>query len=1043
MKSLYWIFCFVLCYAFSYGQTKIEPTIHSSNAKASPKVLDLNPKIKELTFSESDTKMKSVQIRQAIDWNKKQLNGADLKIIKDPVSNETIAIKGESIRLKSVKTPEAKSSQHLKALSPALLIKDTDTELKLIDQKKDNKGHVYIRYQQEFNGIKILDAQITTHQKNGIVNFVNGRWNPTPENINTAETISKDNAEQIVIQDLDKFMIVPDHLQRLVNGQQITTEKVIVFTNKIPKLAWHIDIFETVADRWEYTIDAHTGKILNKHSTVCHFHGDRHDHEDHEPANNIVNGKTSSTARDLSGAIRDINIYECGGAFFLADAARTMFHGNESDCTNDDLLIHGVIITWDALGNSPAGRDFRYNYSISENQNVWNDPRAISAHYNGGSAYEYFKNTFGRESINGDRGNIESFYNVADENGQDMDNAFWTGAAIFYGNGKEAFSQPLSAGLDVAGHEMSHGVVQTSANLRYEGESGALNESFADVFGTMIERETWEIGEDVVNPQLFPTGALRNMADPNNGGRRLGDPGFQPASVSEQFFGKEDNGGVHINSGIPNRAYYLFASNDNVGIQIAEQVYYKVLTQYLTPRSQFIDLRTAVIQAASEDYGATVADAAVAAFDAVGIVGTGVVRPSTPDRELETNTSDLDLILWSDLEQNTIHFSTNTGNNTGILFDRPHNSKPSVTDDGSRIVFANRDNQAQYMEIDWSTGNIVEELILFDGVRNVVISKDGTKVAAVTGDLTTGDFDNLIYVIDLVSGAQQAFELFNPTFTAGISTGEVFFADAMEFDHAGQNVLYDSFNSLQGNQNLDVRYWDIGIMDVWSNATGSFNDGQNNIYKVFNGLPENVSLGNPTFSKNNPDVIAFDYREIDVISQDTTFEILGANLRTGDVETIFQNNTWGYPNYSIDDTDIIFSVQDAIGFIIGIQEVSADRITSTGSAARFIRDLSQWGVWFGTGTRDLVSDTEDIFYDEISVFPNPASDILHVSLANEFSEPYLVEIISIDGTRSISEKQNQLSKNLSLNIQSLRSGTYVLKLTGQDAVYTQKFMVLD
>jgi len=1041
MKSLYWIFSFILCAAISYGQIKIEPTFRASNHKAKPKQLNVNPKVKQLQFGASNTHKKSIRTHQTHLWNKKSATASDVQVIKDPISKEVIAIKGETIKLKSVRSAEAKSKQHLQTLSPTLLIKDTDQELKLIDQKDDKKGNVYMRYQQEFKGIKILDSQITTHQKNGHVNFVNGRWNPTPENINIKETISKHDAQQIVIQDLDKFMIVPDHLQRLVNHQQITIEKVIVFENKIPALAWHIDIFETISDRWEYTIDAHSGDILNKHSTVCHFHDHGHSHEPNEAT---VNGKTSSTARDLSGEIRNINIYECGNAFFLADAGRTMFHGNESDCTNDDLLIHGVIITWDALGNSPTGRNFQYNYSISTNKNVWDDPRAISAHYNGGSAYEYFKNTFGRESINGDRGNIESFYNVSDENGQQMDNAFWTGAAIFYGNGKQAFRQPLSAGLDVAGHEMSHGVVQTTANLRYEGESGALNESFADVFGTMIERETWEIGEDVVNPQIFPTGALRNMADPNNGGRQLGDPGFQPASVREQFFGREDNGGVHINSGIPNRAYYLFASNDNVGIQIAEQVYYKVLTQYLTPRSQFIDLRTAVIQAASEDYGNVVADAAIAAFDAVGIVGTGVVRPSTQDRELESNTGDLDLILWSDLNQNTIHFSTNTGNNTGISFDRPHISKPSVTDDGSRIVFTNANNQAQYIQIDWATGNIVEEFVLFDGVRNVVISKDGTKVAALTGDLTTGDFNNLIYVIDLISGEQQAFELFNPTFTEGISTGEVFFADAMEFDHAGENILYDSFNSLQGNQNLDVRYWDIGIMTVWNNANGTFSTEQNNIYKVFNGLPENVSIGNPTFSKNNPDVIAFDYREIDVISQDTVFEILGANMRTGDVETIFENNTWGYPNYSVDDSDIIFSVDDAgIGFIIGIQGITDSRINATGNAARFIRDLSQWGVWFGTGTRDLISNTEDVFYDEIEVFPNPATDILNIALPDEFSAPYRVEIFNIDGQVALRKTQNQNSKELTLDIHSLHSGTYVLKLIGQEKLYTQKFMVLD
>lgn len=1040
MKSFYIILIVSICYTTQYGQSKIEPKVTTPIKKNVKKTLDINPRIKDLSFDKAQEEGIQYKSRPSISWNAGKSNAA-LKVTRDPLTNEVIAIKGETIQLKSAATAKERSLNHLKELKSEIRLEDPTNELKLLKTKTDKKGSVHLKYQQEYKGIPVLDAQITTHEKDGQVNFVSGRWTSTPQNINLSESLNADEAESIVKNDLENFAVIPDHLKRLVHGKQITTEKVIVQDGKDFKLAWHIGIFETISDRWEYTIDAHTGEIINKLSSVCHFDGHTHSHK---PQDNAIDGKTNSVARDLSGEARDINIYECSNAFFLADAARTMFHGNESDCTNDDLLIHGVIITWDALGTTPAQPNrFQYNYSVSTNKDVWDDPSAISAHYNGGRAYEYFKNTFGRESINGDRGNIESFYNVVEDDGSQMDNAFWTGAAIFYGNGNQAFDKPLSAGLDVAGHEMSHGVIQTTANLRYEGESGALNESFADVFGTMIERESWQIGEDVVNPRIFPTGALRNMADPNNGGRQLGDPGYQPASVQQQYRGDEDNGGVHINSGIPNRAYYLIADNDLVGLQRAEQIYYKVLEQFLTPRSQFIDLRTAVIQVALEDYGQQVADAAASAFDQVGIVGSGVVKPSTPERELETNTSATDFILWSDIAQENINFSTNTGNFSGISLARPHISKPSISDNGSRLVFANSERQAQYIEIDWSTGNIVDEFILFDDIRNIVISKDGTKVAALTGDLSTGDFNNLIFVIDLISGEQQAFELFNPTFTEGITSGEVLLADAMEFDHAGENILYDSFNSLQGNNGLDVNYWDIGIMEVWSNATGNFSTEQNNIYKIFNGLPENVSLGNPTFSKNNPDVIAFDYREIDVLSQDTIFEILGGNLRTGDVGTIFENNTWGYPNYSIDDSQIIFSVEDNIGFIIGIQDVSEDRITAAGTATRFIRDESQWGVWFGTGNRDLISDTEELYYNEAQVYPNPASALLHIVLPEEFSTDFLLEVFNIDGTLALREQRKKSTLNLSVDIESLQSGTYVLKLTGREKLYTQKFMVLE
>ena len=132
---------------------------------------------------------------------------------------------------------------------------------------------------------------------------------------------------------------------------------------------------------------------------------------------------------------------------------------------------------------------------------------------------------------------------------------------------------------------MSHGVIEKSANLRYEGESGALSESFADIFGVMMDRDDWTIGEQVVNTDVFPSGNLRSMEDPKQGGAQ-----GQPRHVSEQYLGSDDNGGVHINSGICNYAFFLFATA--VGKDVAEKVYYRALTNYFIIRFQFRSLES-------------------------------------------------------------------------------------------------------------------------------------------------------------------------------------------------------------------------------------------------------------------------------------------------------------------------------------------------------------------------------------------------------------------------------------------------------------------
>jgi Zn-dependent metalloprotease len=279
---------------------------------------------------------------------------------------------------------------------------------------------------------------------------------------------------------------------------------------------------------------------------------------------------------------------------------------------------------------------------VTSTNNEWGLKAAVSAHYNAKITYDYFRTTFNRNSINGLGGNIISMVNVADEDGSSMANAFWNGQAIFYGNGGTKY-EPLAGALDVAAHEIGHGVISNSANLEYIGQSGAMNESFADIFGSMVDRDDWLMGEDVVKASHFPSGALRNMSDPHNGGVK-GNTYWQPAHMSEFVFGDQDNGGVHSNSGIINHAFYLFATA--VGKDAAEKVFYRALTEYLTNTSQFIDLRIAVVQSASDlfESGSQEVISAGEAFDAVGIQEED---PIEVPNEYDVNPGEENLLIYN------------------------------------------------------------------------------------------------------------------------------------------------------------------------------------------------------------------------------------------------------------------------------------------------------------------------------------------------------------------------------------------------------------
>ncbi|MBK7477673.1 MAG: M4 family metallopeptidase [Haliscomenobacter sp.] len=297
-------------------------------------------------------------------------------------------------------------------------------------------------------------------------------------------------------------------------------------------------------------------------------------------------------------------------------------------------------------------------------------------------------------------------------------------------------------------------MIQNAANLEYYGEPGALNESFADIFGAMIDREDFKIGEDVVKLSVFPSGAMRDMANPNNGGKSLADRGWQPAHTGEQYTGDADNGGVHINSGIPNRAFYLFATA--VGKETAEQVYFYALTNLLTRTSRFIDCRLAVAQAAKVLFNASVAAAAEQAFTTVGISGSTPRRPSP----MHAANPGEQFILAVDTDSTGMFIYDLNGQSVGTLATNEKIiSKPSITDDGSVILYVNANRQIRYQILNWTTGQTQSGTLSSQSIwRNAAIAKDGDKIAAITAE-----YEPQIYVQTWsLRQSLKLFKLYNP-----------------------------------------------------------------------------------------------------------------------------------------------------------------------------------------------------------------------------------------------------------------------------------------
>jgi len=798
--------------------------------------------------------------------------------------------------------------------TPSLHIDQPEEQIRINQVNTDNLGMSHVKGVQLFRNIPVYGMEFTFHISSQTERFI-GYTLDTAQIDTTSARLSGEESIRIVENDLKqttKIQPVSDFMKKLTKYEGPTATSIYYpdkFNNY--RISYKVIIRPNFRDEWIYYIDAQNGEIIEKYN------------------NTPTTGPTKGTGLDLNNVQRTVDTYEENGVQYMVNTIKPMF--NSTDFT-------GTIMVYDAQNKTDIYTSNPTASLVTSNSTQWSNPKAISGMYHVSLVYDYLKNTFNRNSFDDKGSNMLCVINVPDQNGQPYDNAFWNHSFISLGNGNIMFT-PTAGALDVIAHEFGHAVIDNTANLEYKFQSGAINEGYADIFGVMVDRANWTVGEKIIkNRTYFPSGAMRDLANPHNGGKQ-GDNCWQPANVSEMFITSDapsdanDQGGVHINNSIPGHAFYLYATATSK--EKAEQVFYRALCNYLTSTSKFVDLRIAVASAAKDLYGDADVQLVKNAFDQVGITedaGSGQPGnlPTNPGQQglLLTSLAQIDYGLYKTADYATF---------TPLTADRMY-SKPSVTDDGKYVLFINTNKIIRVLDMTTGqTGSVSSDA----GYANVAISRDGNRMAFVTTQQ-----DSKIYVYDFVSGKMSAFQLYNPTTgTGGVQSGGVKYAESLEFDLTGEYVLYDAYNvvgnSLGGQQ---IDYWDIGLINVWNNNANTFGTGQ--IAKLFSALDQGVSVGNPTFSKNSPYIIAFDYMD-----KNGNYATFGMNLSTNTLNMLFTNSTVAFPNYSMDDKTIAFASYN-MGPFVGIVALGADKISISGQG-QGIANQATFPIFYGTGTRQL------------------------------------------------------------------------------------------
>ncbi|HEY6000593.1 MAG TPA: M4 family metallopeptidase [bacterium] len=288
---------------------------------------------------------------------------------------------------------------------------------------------------------------------------------------------------------------------------------------------------------------------------------------------------------------------------------------------------------------SPAGTKHRLVYDAkhgsmwslpgklvrSEGDKKSKDTAANEAYDHSGRVYDFYRTIFARNSLDGNGMELISSVHL----GNKFNNAFWNGEQMAYGDGDGSIFVRFTKSLDVVAHELTHGVITHTCNLEYRNESGALNEHFADVMGVLVaqwrrkqtvKQAAWTVGAEIMGPGTSAKclRTFKNEPAYQNDPILGDDP--QPKHLRDKYTGAEDEGGVHINSGIPNYAFYLVAmSLGGRAWERAGQIWYKTMCA-LTAKSDFAQIVKGTEAAAFELFGAGASEqkAVQAAWKAVG-----------------------------------------------------------------------------------------------------------------------------------------------------------------------------------------------------------------------------------------------------------------------------------------------------------------------------------------------------------------------------------------------------------------------------------------
>lgn len=744
---------------------------------------------------------------------------------------------------------EAKSRRFFTNNKALLRIGTPDQELQLAKSETMTDGTQVLRFQQTFGGLEVWPAQVVTNVANdGRLTAMTGAYIPTPEGLVLNASVAPTEAVRVAWAHIG---LLPP------TTRPAPVLKIYAENGAARELAYEVMVEGGMRDSQVF-VSAISGKVLKSISKIC------------------TGAVTGSGVGLVSSTPLPLNLWQSGATFYAIDTTKPMY--NAAAGTGRIKIYNN-----DNQGPSAASPA-----SSSASQYTYSDSEAASLLYNLGLTYDFYKNEFSRNSYDNNGADMIGIVRYTQQAGIPMLNATWNGSFMAFGN-----ADKFAGALDVVAHEMTHAVVQKTAELVYENQSGALNESLADIMGEGAEWKAAGLSDWKLGAVLGP-GMQRDLIVPEACG--------QPSKMSSFLRTSTDHGGVHTNSGIPNHAFYLLVEGlpgGGIGRSKAHQIFYRTLTTKLSKNSDFYDLRAGAVLSANELYGSGSVESqkVKAAFDAVEIFDPAIVVSEVPDQYTPVAGTDNYLFLYPSNGYYYLARREAAIDGAGYwdwisTYQLSMTTRPSVSGDGSTVAFVTLDYDCGIAQTSSTMGS-QQQVFGFPGIFNsVALSPDATKFACIVRNATTGIPESKLYLGNLSNNTTEVVDLNVPTID-GVSSKPFTSVDEIDFSPDGTLLAFDGFSSTELSDGTTLSSWSIYIINLRTKA----------IYSLLQQLP-GVTVRRPSFSRVGACRLAFELIE-------GSRRYVGAwdlmNGALGEVRNDLDVGIGAYPRYSAADDKMTYT----------------------------------------------------------------------------------------------------------------------------------------